>query len=327
MASRQRVSEYKVRFHRTIGKALDADGTLRPKRFLLGTDRAAAEVASRLLEKLWDEVLAEYDGAAACVREGRRLGDSNRITGRTDVHRMREVHHGPAWREVSLMIAEAIRHGEREIPVEVGADSAVAYVQRIQFLRQAYSVIAFVPADPAWYGRGQEVAAAQAKQLVDDAEECSALAQCPLPAATGQTLYQALEAYGKFATQKNPKEAGRHEAACAERLKASHPDVPLEKFGVTSLERIAAYWSARPKQKRTRKPVALSTITNHLKVDRAPNCQLYGSPEEALAELREDIAALGRDVKELAADIARGPLPGHEAWLERVLANAPEVPK
>lgn len=47
--------------------------------------------------------------------------------------------------------------------------------------------------------------------------------------------------------------------------------------------------------------------------------------QKPLGELRRDVATLSRDVKELAADIARGPLPGHEDWLERMLAVKPEV--
>ena len=40
------VSVYKGRYHRTIGKCLNERGELVPRKFLLGTDRAMAEVAS-----------------------------------------------------------------------------------------------------------------------------------------------------------------------------------------------------------------------------------------------------------------------------------------
>jgi site-specific recombinase XerD len=146
------------------------------------------------------------------------------------------------------------------------------YVERIVGLRECYDVISFVPASSELYVSGQKELAGGAQQTADDAQDevqrLSSLAQTPLPVLTGATLYQALEAYAKFALQKNSKAHGEHESACARRLMNSHPDISLSQFGISALEAIAAYWASRPLGKVTGRPVALSTVTNHLKTTR-----------------------------------------------------------
>jgi integrase len=321
---KERLSVYKGRFHRTLGKVLNERGELVAKKFLLGTDQAAAEVANRLLEKLWEEVVAEHEAAVRFLREmGGPLGDCNVISGVVDYQRLRRVDHGPVWREESLMIAEAIRRGQREIAVQVGSQiDADRYVERIVDLRRTYTVIAFVPASAQVYARGQEVLASQARSLVEEAQDLSATAQVPFSTATGQTLYQALDAYGKYVTQANLKEFGINEAASAQRLKAAHPDIPLEQLGISAMERMAAYWAARPIAKKTGKPVALNTVTNHLKTARRfvrwlhrTDAFHWSKPVDAEESLRvrverlrtdAEIAELGSgvkvwDIKELVA--------------------------
>ena len=67
-------------------------GALRPKKFLLGTDQAAAEVANRLLKKLWQEVVAEHESAVAFFRRwgaGERLNDTNLLTYKIDFEHLR----------------------------------------------------------------------------------------------------------------------------------------------------------------------------------------------------------------------------------------------
>src|SRR5687768_11972069 len=119
----KRVSEYKGRFHRTIGKIVSVHGELLPRKFLLGTDRTAAEIANRLLERLWDEVVAEHEAAVRFQREWEgRLGDCDLISGVVDYQRLRSLDHGPVWRRESLLIAEAIRNQRREVLVEPGVD-------------------------------------------------------------------------------------------------------------------------------------------------------------------------------------------------------------
>jgi hypothetical protein len=57
-------------------------------------------------------------------------------------------------------------------------------------LRRTYLVIAFAPESPQLYSAGQKT--------IDEAQELCETAQTPLPQVTGQTLYQALDAFGKY---------------------------------------------------------------------------------------------------------------------------------
>ncbi|MGA2497437.1 MAG: tyrosine-type recombinase/integrase [Tepidisphaeraceae bacterium] len=310
------VSVYKGRYHRTIGKVLNERGDLVPRKFLLGTDRLMAEIANHLLDKLWDEVVAEHEDALRFQRDlGGRLGDSNSITGEVDVQRLRKLDQGPVWRAESLLIAEAIRRGQREIVVQTGRDveNHAAYLERIAYLRRTYSVIAFIPASPPLYAAGQEALAADAKELVEQAQTITTIAQTPLPVAMGQTLHQAMDAYAQYAAKRDTRESSQREAAGAKRLKQSHPDIPLGQFGISSLERIAAYWASRPNAKNTRRPMALDSITDILKTARRFVRWLHRSeqfiwtkPVDAEDSLRvnverlrtnAEIAALGRGVQ------------------------------
>lgn len=308
------VSVYQDRFYRNLGKALHIGGKVIQKKFLLGTDQAAAEIANRLLEKLWNCVVAEHRGAAEFIAQKRgRLGDVNLISGVVDYQRLRRVDHGPIWREESLAIAEAIRKARHEVPVEIGDDAGQPqkYVERIANLRQLYPVISFVPASLQLYSAGQQAMAGEAQEIADESQQriqtLSALASAPLPVAAGQSLYQALDAYAKFATQKNTKGFGQHDSACALRLKDSHSDIPLSQFGISAMESIAAYWAARPLAKKTGRPVALATVTNHLKTARRFIKWLHRSdafqwtkPFDAEDALRVRIAGL-RSHSEIAA--------------------------
>jgi integrase len=308
------VSVYQGRYHRTLGKVVDPHDKLVAKKFLLGTDKPAAEVANRLLEQLWNSVVAEHAAAEHLVKKMKgRLGDVNRIAGDVDYQRLRRVDRGPVWRKESLAIAEAIRKGQREVVVEVGNDAnePCKYIERIADLRREYNVIAFVPGSAELYAAGQRDLAAEAEQIgaesTQKVQELSSLAQAALPIVTGQTFYQALDAYAKYAVQKSTKAFGRHDAACALRLKDSHLDIPLSQFGISAMETIAAYWAGRPLAKKTGKPVALDTVTNHLKTARRfikwlhrTDAFAWTKPVDADDVLRVRIAGL-RNVKEIAA--------------------------
>lgn len=308
------VSSYKGRFHRTLGKVLNERGELVPKKFLLGTDRRLAESANLRLQRLWEEVVAEHQAAVQWMqRWGGRLGDADLITGETDHGQLRRLDPGPRWRAESLRIAEAVRRGEHEVTVEIGADvnRPTAYVERVAALRRTYSVVSFMPASTGLYLAGQQLMAGEARELVSQAEELSAQAQVPLPAATGQTLYQALDAYATSALRKNPNESGKGEANCARRLKDAHADVPLEQFGIAAMEVIAAYWASRPPSKKSGRPVALGTITNHLKTARRfiqwlhrSDAFAWSKPIDAEVALRVRVKRLRNDA-ELAA-LSRG---------------------
>ena len=307
------VSQYRGRYHRTIGKVLDASGRVRPKKFLLGTDRAAAEMASRRLEQLWAEVITEHQESVEWTTTSGisdQLGESCLITGELS-RRIRDLTHGPIWRTDSLMIAEAVRKGEREIavhppPPESGFTIIGKYVEQIGLLRQIFTVIAFVPSDPVRYARDVERSMRSAREEVDEAttrlHEFADMACTPAPAGSTGTLYQALDGYGEYARSRSGREFGLKEAEAARRIKDAHPDIGLADFGLPSLRRIADYWAARPPSKKTGRSIALSTVANQLKTARRflrwLHCEdAFGwrKPEDAEEVLRVDIERLWTD--------------------------------
>lgn len=309
------VSSYGGRFHRTVGRFLNERGEVRPKKFLLGTDRRSAERANARLERLWDEVVVEHEASVRWMGDiGGNLVDSDMVSGDADARRPRRLDVGPLWRAESLLIAEVVRRGEHQVVVPVGqdADHPTAYVERFAYLRRTYGTITFVPASTELYAAGQHALGGEARNLVRQAQDLSELAQVPLPAATGQTLYQALDAYAAFAVQRNAGESGLIEGQCARRLKDAHPDVPLEQFGISAMGKLAAYWAARPVSRATGRPVALDTIANHLKVARRfvhwlhrTDAFKWSKPVDAEQALRvrvkrlrsdAEVAALGKGV-------------------------------
>jgi hypothetical protein len=214
--TRAYVSVYQGRYRRSLGKIADGRGGVSKKKFLLGTDLAAAEVANRLLEQLWKCVVDEHADAERFIRTmGGRLGDVNLIDGIKYSEPRRRIDDGPVWRPDSLAVAEAVRKGRRQVAVEVGddADRPDAYVERIDMLQRQYPVVAFVPASPALYSAGQQEMAEEARQVAEEAQDrfqtLSRLAKVSTPAPNGQTLYQAIDAYAKFAVQKNLKNSAR----------------------------------------------------------------------------------------------------------------------
>jgi hypothetical protein len=153
--------------------------------------------------------------------------------------------------------------------------------------------------------------ASDARQVAEDAGErvqaLAAMANTPIPVGNGQRRYQAIDAYAAFAVQKSQKEFGEKEAESAKRLKASHSDIPLTEFGISAMEKIAAYWASRPLAKKTGRPIALSTETNHLKTTRRlvrwlhrTDAFTWSRPIDAEEALRVRVAGL-RNPKEISA--------------------------
>lgn len=77
-------------------------------------------------------------------------------------------------------------------------------------------------------------------------------------AATGETLYRAIDAYiawleAKFVTppeqgeEQRTSQTGKKQGERAARLKAHHKDIPLSDLTEKELDAMIAYWAARPK--------------------------------------------------------------------------------
>jgi hypothetical protein len=304
------------RYRRTIGKWVNANGKVAPKRFLLGKSEAEAKIANAKLEALWEIVKFQWEAQKWARQQAMAF-----------VHQPGEPPPEliePLWQQEHLAIAEAIRNGEHRIVVDPVKDEGGAYAARLHYLNKTYgTLVAFIPRAPDQLLQAKAQHEAWANHNAAKAARNAAIAGSAIPKGTGQTLYQAIDVYAEHVQQKNRKEYGRREAACAHRLKDSHRDVALEAFGFSVLEAMGGYWARRPEAKTSngkgkRKPLALNTITNHLKttrrfvrwLDRSDRWQ-WESPrhwEEALKvnveQLRTDaeIAQLGRGVETYSID-------------------------
>lgn len=244
-------------FYRQLGRKAGVKGQAK---FRLGSDRLKAELAYQKLGMLWRVVVAQHEAI-------------ERATSDFDGAPASE----PVWTPESLTIAEAIRKHLHTIHVgpPEHAEGAAAYATYLDHLRQTYGhLINIVPADTAAAEKGKAEHRHFAEHRARQARINARIASVPIPAGlTGTTLYQALDRYAARAVELNPKESGKVEAANALRLKASTADVDLSEFGFAAMERIRAYWTARPVAKMrggksTGRRISLTTVDNHLSTAR-----------------------------------------------------------
>lgn len=261
---KKKLSKYKGRYHRMVGKVFDAKGQLKPRRFLLGTDESAAELAVRRLEKLWSEVEADFERRQNHARITQHLGTSTievePITGALIENTVGVLETGPIWEPHTLAMAEVIRKGGNEIhvlpapprPKTIVSPESLDYIARIMNLPDRYSVIAFVPSDPAMYAeqlramsgrvetglRKAEVQAQRTQRLTDAAVRTKA----------GQTLYAAIKAYAAYT--KEIGHGGANEPRDVESLKRAVQDMHLSDFRYDDIQRIGDYWRSRPSARR-----------------------------------------------------------------------------
>lgn len=185
------------------------------------------------------------------------------------------------WDQLNFAIAQAVRRGQTafRVPVrqtdtdEVPYDPT-AYATRVHHLSERYgSVIAIIPEDPDLMRKGKDqhghVAELRALQARNSAA-IAAIAAIPIPVTgTGQTLYEAIEAYAVYAH--DHRKGGANEPKDAKKLRDATPDMPLAEFAYDALETIGSYWRGRPETRRPGaegKPIAVSTVRNRLKTSR-----------------------------------------------------------
>ncbi|MEX0775117.1 MAG: hypothetical protein WD042_05315 [Phycisphaeraceae bacterium] len=251
-------------YTRDLGRKRTPDGRRVQPRFLLGHDRAQAELANLRLEQLWAVIVRDADA------QNTHLQPVNEST-------------EPTWEDNTLRMAEAIRKGHQSIVVpyhaieEVGSQDDLgpigpsAYATYLHHLQTRYPMIAFVPQSPAAMREGQANHLEWSKRRVMQAQVNAAIAHAAIPTGAGHTLYQAIDGY-KEHVSKTYVRGGKPTAwsavllAIAERLKDSHADAPLELVTYNTIESIKTYWAARPNGKKTGKPISVDTVRSHIKV-------------------------------------------------------------
>lgn len=312
--TKSQVSQFDGRYYRNLGR-LFIDGKHKAKKFLLGTNQAAAEIANRRLEKLWEEVVADHSRGVASEKEmiegtgEQSAGTIDRITGDRTLEPLGFLGRGPEWSSESLAIAEAVRRGENVFVVHLlPTDGPAEYVKRIADLRRTYSVIAFTPASMENYLAGQRDLDSMAAEKVEEAAAFASqvvkLTGSAMPSASGETLYKALEAYAQWFREHHVVEGkitdyGRTVAEGILRLMQSHPDLPLHQLNYDAVDRMATYWCNRPKSLNYGKPIAPDTVRNQLKYLRQFLKWLHRTDRFAWRDTDHVSEAAKRDVNKL----------------------------
>jgi len=235
---------------RTLGKAPTRSGQLRPKKFTLGRDPQRAELANLRLQQLWNDI-ERY-------QRGTLLGGE------------------PAWTDLTLTFADAIRKGQRiQLPVRLLAagDTRTGPAEGLYWVRQAYPSIVDlldVPDTPS-LTEARTAAAEQAEAMSEAAKTFAEIAEQPQAAVgTAVTVHEAIDACADHVRQTringgSVSEWGRKHAESIERLKRSMADVPLDELDFDAIEQAKQYWAARPKSRKTNRPIAIETVRGQMK--------------------------------------------------------------
>ena len=190
-------------YRRSLGRFKADDGTFKPKVFTLGRDPKLAVARSLELERLWDQLVADFecqrrltlkrfdDLAATGTPLMRSVQDPTPMT-RGEIEQ-EQVH----WTDTTLAIAEAVRSGATAVcvPRQPGEEN-VFYAERVHELSQRFREYNFVPAgaDEAALQAGRRILAQNAEDLVAHAADCSHAAGVAVAAMpTGLTLYGGIE--------------------------------------------------------------------------------------------------------------------------------------
>jgi hypothetical protein len=276
------------RYRRTIGRFTNANGKTAPKKFLLGTDRRAAQLANIRLEQLWVDVTratAEEDAERRLVHDrcARLIEGEGGTLLASAAPRPRE----PLWDGEALSIAERIRTGAPNVLLPAPTDPDATercYVHQVDRLRRRYPSVSFVPGDVQTFQRGQQAFKGDVAHHAARAADAAAIAELPLPAGGGQTLYAALDDYVRWVRETKVKSGkltpwGKVLAEQVNRLKNAHPDVTLSAVDYNALEKIKTYWAGRPLSARCAKPLALDTVRTQLGAARMFVKWLHKNPE------------------------------------------------
>jgi site-specific recombinase XerD len=309
------------RYRRTIGRFINSEGKSAPKKFLLGTDKRAAQLANLRLEQLWaDVVRLTEEGDLERAEVHQRFVKSLAEDGATLPQSATPQRQDPMWDEEALEIAESIRGGVPHVAVPV-PDLAEAtdrdYVEQIARLRRQYPSVTFVPIDTNAFQRGQATYRDDVARHTARATAAAAVADVPLPTDAGQTLHAAIDDYVRWIKETKVKAGrltawGKVLAEQVRRLKDAHPDVPLGIVDYNALEKVKTYWASRPVSKQYGKPLAIDTVRTQLSAARMfvkwlhknPSWR-WRKPDEWEDALKCDLASLMTDDE--IANLKRGP--------------------
>lgn len=264
------------RYRRDIGWKPNSRGGYMQHRFYLGRDRSEALVRNIQLDRTWD----------ATERRWQRWREQTHHAGER-----------PVWDATTLLIAQAVARGEaivQVVPTEdlrvalenarkSGSDSLLRSWQGgvVEWLRRLQDDFPHVRIELA-DGDLQRVGEEEVRRWIGSLErELDALQ--PGPAASGQSLHQALDGYSQWIQQNylapggEVSPGGNKMLREVKILKEHHEDRPLECFGVNEIEAMLAHWKHRPMTRRGR-PCSPDTSRDMIKQVRTFVRWLHKSP-------------------------------------------------
>jgi len=336
---KKKLSQYNGRYHRMVGKVLDAKGQLKSRRFLLGTDERAAELAVRRLEVLWSEIEADFERRQSHAKITQHLGTTSveiePITGELIENPISVLETGPIWEPHTLAMAEVIRKGGNEIhvlpaaplPRTIVQTESLDYIARIMNLRDRYSVISFVPSDPALYAAQLRAMSGRVEAGLLKAElhakRTKRLTEAAVRTRAGQTLYAAFKAYAEYAQKSG--HGGANEPKDVKSLKRAVQDMHLSDFKYDEIQQIGDYWRSRPVSRRhgaKGAKISVETVRGRLKTASRfvrwlsrSSAWDWQAPVEWDQALKLDVSKILTEEERLA--VATGP----ETWTDEELVT------
>lgn len=232
------------------------DGGYVQHRFYVGKDRAQAAIRVSRLERLWDAV--------------ERVWNEDRQQGRTAEPR-------PVWDVFTLSVGMAIAKGDETVEVDPSADSDRASV--------ATSPLGLA----AWFGKlsanygtcgvrlilpheaqqvreqGEQFERQSAQRKLEDAQQRVERLK------TGETLHQALDAFGDYLGKKYTTAegiitpTGKRYQRQAKQIRDNADDMPLSRFNLDAIDALLYSWQRRPVSKRTGRIMAVETVRDCVK--------------------------------------------------------------
>ena len=250
-------------FVRNLGWKLSSEGKYLQHKFYLGRDDSAAKLASLRLERLWEQVTRRWQ-----ERGNETLHQTDR----------------PVWDAVTLTIAEAVRLGKSEVHVPLQIPESVMKPESpfighwLDMLQKDITVIKIGLQNPIAQEHSEEQFRREGTRLLELGR------QLLRKNATEDTLFAALDAYGRWATtkyvdlDKKPTQFGASQLRQVAFLKRHLPDFPLSDLDSSRIESLIETVRMRPIGKKG-KPISLAWTQNCLKLLRSFLRWLNRSPE------------------------------------------------
>lgn len=231
---------------RNLGWKLTANGDRSQHRFYLGKDADEASCRNIRLQDLWAIIESEAESPQTAL-----------------------------WNDTTLQIGMAIAAGQTTchlappLPL-VGDEDFRAYIYLVDQYAKKYRMIAVLPADTEAYQRGKGITDERTQEIVRIGRDV--FGEVNILAAETRTLHEALDDYmahvkSSFVDIETRATTGWGNTQVKEalRLKEKHPNIPLSRLDLMTIETMINLWRNRPMVKGGDEPIKPKTAESHIK--------------------------------------------------------------